>query len=47
MIYEIDYNNKIFPRNIEELNTAYENKNNNFNMNSIESLKDYFNKLKK
>ena len=46
-MYKIDYNNKYFPKNISELNTQFEYKNSNFNLNSIESLKDYFNKLNK
>ena len=46
-MYKIDYNNKIFPKNLKELNTNYENTNNNFKIDSIKSLTDYFNKLKK
>ena len=41
-MYKIDY--KIFPKNIEELGTTYEYKNSNFNINSIESLENYFKK---
>ena len=47
-MYKIDYNNKYFPKNLEELGTPYENNNNNnFKIESIESLTNYFNKLKK
>ena len=46
-MYKIDYSNKIFPKNIEGLNTEYENANNNFKINTVESLENYFNKLKK
>ena len=35
-----------FPKNIKELNKNYENKNNNFRINSIENLENYFEKLK-
>ena len=46
-MYKIDYN-KIFPKNIKELNTPFNNdKNNNFKLDSIKSLINYFNKLKK
>ena len=44
-MYKINYNNKIFPKNIKELNTPF-NKN-NFKLDSIKSLINYFNKLKK
>ena len=47
LMYKIDYTYKIFPKNISKLNTKYENTNNNFNIDSIKSLEDYFNKLKK
>ena len=47
MIYEIDYSNKYFPKNIRELGTIYECKNSNFKINTVESLEKYFNKLKK
>ena len=47
IMYKIDYNNKIFPKNIKELNTPFKNKSNNFKLDSIKSLIDYFNKLKK
>ena len=46
-MYKIDYSNKIFPKNIEELCTEYDNKNSNFKINTIESLTNYFDKLKK
>ena len=42
------YNNKLyFPKNLKELNTSFEDKNNNFRINTIKSLTNYFNKLKK
>ena len=44
-MYKIDY--KYFPKNILELNAPIENINNNFKIDSINSLKDYFSKLKK
>ena len=43
-MYKIDYN-KIFPKNIKELNTPFKNKNNNFKIDSIKLLTNYFNKL--
>ena len=46
-MYKIDYNNKYFPKNLEELNTQFEYKNSNSKIDSIESLTNYFNKLKK
>ena len=36
-----------FPKNIKELNKNFENKNNNFKINSIKILENYFKKLKK
>ena len=36
-----------FPKNIKELNKNFENKNNNFKINSIKNLENYFKKLKK
>ena len=36
-----------FPKNIKELNKNFENKNNNFKINSIRNLENYFKKLKK
>ena len=36
-----------FPKNIKELNKNFENKNNNFKINSIKNLENYFYKLKK
>ena len=35
-----------FPKNIKELNKNFENKNNNFKINSIKNLENYFKKLK-
>ena len=46
-MYKIDCNNKLFPKNLKELNTEYENKNNNFKIDTVESFTNYFNKLKK
>ena len=46
-MYKIDYNNKIFPKNINELNKSFENKNNTFKIDTIKSLTNYFKKLKK
>ena len=41
------YNIKLyFPKNIKELNKDFENKNNNFKINSIRNLENYFKKLK-
>ena len=39
--------NKIFPKNTKELNTSFKNNNNNFNINTIKSLENYFKRLKK
>ena len=36
-----------FPKNIKELNKNFENKNNNFKINSIKKLENYCKKLKK
>ena len=36
-----------FPKSIKELNKNFENKNNNFNINSIKNLENYFKKLRK
>ena len=36
-----------FPKNIKELNKSFENKNNNFKINSIKNLENYFKKFKK
>ena len=36
-----------FPKNIKELNKNFENENNNFKINSITNLENYFKKLKK
>ena len=46
-MYKIDYNNKIFPKNVLELNKIFENKNNNFKIDSIKLLTNYFKKIKK
>ena len=35
-----------FPKNIKELDKNFENKNNNFKINSIKNLENYFKKLK-
>ena len=35
-----------FPKNIKELNKNFENENNNFKINSIKNLENYFKKLK-
>ena len=41
------YNIKLyFPKNIKELNRDFENKDNNFKINSIKTLENYFKKLK-
>ena len=40
------YNNKIFPKNIKELNKIFENKNNKFKIDTIKSLTFYFRKLR-
>ena len=45
-MYKLDHNKKYFPRNIKELNKNYENENNNFKINFIELLTNYFKKLK-
>ena len=34
-----------FPKNIKELNKNFENKNNNFKINSIKNLENYFKKF--
>ena len=36
-----------FPRKIKELNNNFKNKNNNFKINSIKNLENYFKKFKK
>ena len=47
-MYEIDnYNKQFFPKNMHELTKKFENKNNNFKIDSIKSLTNYFSKLKK
>ena len=46
-MYKLDHNKKFLPRNILDLNKKFENNNNNFKINSIESLTNYFKKLKK
>ena len=45
-MYKLDHK-KFLPRNILDLNKKFENKNNNFKINSIELLTNYFKKLKK
>ena len=37
-MYKLDHNKKYFPKNIKELNKNFENKNNNFKINSIKNL---------
>ena len=45
-MYKIgNYNNQFFPKNIHELTKKFEN--NNFKIDSIKSLTNYFSKLKK
>ena len=44
-MYKLDHNKKYFPKNIK-LNKNFENENNNFKINSIELLTNYFKKLK-
>ena len=39
------YNNKIFPKNIKELDKNYVNKNNKFKIDTVKSLTNYFKKL--
>ena len=47
-MHKIDnYNKQFFPKNIHELIKKFENKNNNFKIDSIKSLTNYFSKLKK
>ena len=46
-MYKLDHNKKHFPKNIKELNKNFENKNNNFKIDSVKLLKEYFSKLKK
>ena len=41
-MYKLDHNKKFFPRNILDLNKKFENKNNNFKINSIVSLTNHF-----
>ena len=36
-----------FPKNVKELNKNFEDKNNNFKINSVKNLENYFKKLKK
>ena len=43
-MYKIDYN-KIFPKNIKELDKSFENKNNKFKIDTIKLLTNYFKKL--
>ena len=45
-MHKLDHNKKYFPKNIKELNKNFEN-NNNFKINSIKLLINYFKKLKK
>ena len=46
-MYKLDHNKKFFPKNIFELNKKFENKNNNFEIDSVKLLKRLFSKLKK
>ena len=47
-MYKLDHNKKYFPKNIKELSKNFENKNNNnFKIDSVKLLKNYFSKLKK
>ena len=46
-MYKLDHNKKYFPKNIKELNKNFINNNNNFEINSVELLTNYFKKLKK
>ena len=46
-MYKLDHKKKFLPRNILDLNKKFENNNNNFKINSIELLTNYFKKLKK
>ena len=45
-MYKLDHNKNFLPRNILDLNKKFENKNNNFKINPIELLANYFKKLK-
>ena len=45
-MYKLDHNKKYFPKITKELNKNFENENNNFKINSIELLTNYFKKLK-
>ena len=45
-MHKIDYNNKIFLKNIKELNKSFENKNNNFKIDTIKLLINCFKKVK-
>ena len=46
-MYNLDHNKKFFPKNILDLNKKFENKNNNFKIDNVKLLKDYFLELKK
>ena len=46
-MYKLDHNKKFFSKNILDLDKKFENKNNNFKIDSIKSLTNYFKKLKK
>ena len=45
-MYKIDYHNKIFPKNLKDLNKPFNNTNNKFELDTIKSLTNYFKKLK-
>ena len=44
-MYKVDFNNKIFPKIILELNKKFDNSSNNFKLNTVKSLINYFEKL--
>ena len=47
-MYKINnYYKQFFPKNIHELTKNFENENDNFKIDSIKSLTNYFSKLKK
>ena len=46
-MYKLDHNKNFLPKSILELNKKFKYKNNNFKIHSINSLTNYFKKLKK
>ena len=45
-MYKIgDYKEKFFPKNVLDLNKNFENENNNFKIDNVKSLTNYFKKL--